>query len=80
MKEEIKNYLEQIWQESRYRVIGLFAGLFIGLAILIFGFWRTIFVLLCGSVGLYIGTRLDEGDTIFSMLERILPERFNHFR
>ena len=38
MKEEIKNYLEQIWQESRYRVIGLFAGLFIGLAILIFGF------------------------------------------
>lgn len=80
MKEEIKNYLEQIWQESRYRVIGLFAGLFIGLAILIFGFWRTIFVLFCGSVGLFIGMRLDEGDTIFSMLERILPERFNHFR
>ena len=60
--------------------IGMILGVLIGIAVLVFGFWKTVFVLLCGGIGLYLGTRVENGDDLLertlSAVHRRVPERF----
>lgn len=58
---------------------GLAAGLLLGLAFAAFGFWRTIVVVVCVGLGLFIGWRLDDGDDIYSWPERV-KARFHRGR
>ena len=59
MKEEIilelKETAAHIWKDHRCKAVGLFLGCVAGISVLIFGFFSTLFVLLCGSLGLYLG-------------------------
>ena len=68
--------MDQLWQNHRGRTVGLITGLVVGAAILCIGFWRTLFVLGCGLVGLWIGIQLDRGEdilgTVGSKLDRLL--------
>ncbi len=50
-----------LFAPHRGKMIGMLFGAFIGLAVLIFGFWQTLFVLLCAFVGLIVGIRIDHG-------------------
>ena len=59
MKEEFKEWLAMVWQEDRGQCLGLFVGIVLALMILLIGFWRTAFIVLCGGVGLYIGRKAD---------------------
>lgn len=79
MAEEIKIFAEKLWRERRASSIGLILGLVIGASILNFGFFSTLFVILCMVFGLMIGTRLDRGDfdEVADAVWR-LPERFKH--
>ena len=60
--------------------IGMILGVLIGIAVLVFGFWKTVFVLLCGGIGLYLGTRVESGEDLvertLSAVHRRVPERF----
>ena len=52
-------------------VIGVGAGIVLGLAFAVFGFWKTLVVALCVGVGLLIGLQLDNGNDFSDMLERL---------
>lgn len=68
------SYLD--WFKEFYKkypgvVIGGGAGAALGLGFAAFGFWRTLVVLVCAGVGLFVGLRVDGGDDVFSWPDRI---------
>ena len=58
-KEALRGWLAAHWQEDRGQCLGLLAGITLAIMILLIGFWRTAFIVLCGGVGLYIGRKAD---------------------
>ena len=76
MKDEIKVLAAELWQKHRCKTCGLFLGLVIGAAILLFGFWNTVFVLVCGLLGLMIGIRMDKGELVSKRVEQMFFDRF----
>lgn len=75
MKDEMKLLAADLWQNHRCKAVGLFLGLIIGTAILLFGFWNTIFVLVCGLIGLLIGIQMDKGEELTKRLGDAFSER-----
>lgn len=79
MREELRQTANQLWQDHPGKTVGLLTGLLIGIVILCFGFWCTLFVLGCGLAGLWIGIQLDRGEdipgTIGSRIDRLLQRR-----
>ena len=79
MWEKLKLFAESLSGQRAGRK-GLVLGMLVGIAILVFGFWKTFFVLLCGLIGLYLGNRIDRGDDLveraLKTVEHCLPERF----
>ena len=80
MKEEFKQTMQQLWQNHRGKTVGLTVGLILGIAILCFGFWHTVFVLCCGLIGLWIGVQLDRGEDIFVAVGRKLDHLLQRSR
>lgn len=76
MNDEMKRLAEVLWQNHRCKLTGMAFGLIAGIAILLFGFWNTMFVLSCGLLGLFIGVKLDKGERLPERLDRIFPDRF----
>lgn len=80
MKEEFKEWLAMVWQEDRGQCLGLFAGIVLALMILLIGFWRTVFIVLCGGVGLYIGRKADREEDFFGRIADAFLDRINRLR
>ena len=59
MKENLLLLLQDQWEHYRGRTVGLLLGLLFGIAVLLFGVWQTLFVILCTGIGMYIGLRAD---------------------
>lgn len=76
MKEDIKRFFEYVWMNHRGKAVGTSAGVIIGMAVLLFGFWHTIFVLLCGCIGLKIGMKVDREEDLWKDTERWRPPFF----
>lgn len=70
---EPKVLFERIWENHRGKFVGLLLGLVLGAAVLIFGFFKTVFVLLCGLIGLYVGKKIDDQEDLADIVERIVP-------
>lgn len=68
MKEELRKALDVLWRNHRGKTAGTILGIILGSAVLCFGFWRTVFVLCCGLVGLFVGTRMDQGEDILNIV------------
>ncbi len=83
MWEEIKAQLKNYFELHRTRKIGFLLGVLLGMVILIFGPLQTFFLLFCGVIGLYIGSRFDEGDDLvgrtLKAIENALPKRFQRW-
>lgn len=83
MREAIKNFVIDLFESHRTRKIGFITGLVMGGAILLFGFFNTLFILLCGVVGLFVGSRFDSKDDlvdkIIRKLDDILPEKIQRW-
>ncbi|WP_301955196.1 DUF2273 domain-containing protein [Mitsuokella jalaludinii] len=77
MKEEFKEWLAMIWQEDRGQCLGLASGIILALMILLIGFWRTAFIVLCGGVGLYLGRKSDREEDFFGRIADDLLDRIN---
>ena len=79
----IKNFIIDLFESHRTRKIGFITGLFTGGAILFLGFFNTLFILLCGTIGLFIGSRFDSKDDliekILMKLDEILPEKIQRW-
>mgnify|MGYP002622199892 CR=1 FL=1 len=80
MWEALKAQLLSFFESHRTRKIGFLFGVIFGIILLIFGPFQTFFVMFCGVIGLYIGSRFDDGDDLvgrtLKMIEEALPKRF----
>lgn len=83
MREAIKNFVIDLFESHRTRKIGFIAGLATGVAILLIGFFNTLFIALCGLIGLFAGSRFDSKDDlvdkILLKLDEMLPERIQRW-
>ena len=83
MLEAVKNFVIDLFESHRTRKIGFITGLTTGVAILLIGFFNTLFILLCGTIGLFIGSRFDSKDDlvekILMKLDEILPEKIQRW-
>ena len=83
MFEAAKNFVIDLFESHRTRKIGFITGLFAGGAILILGFFNTLFILLCGTIGLFVGSRFDSKDDlvekILVKLDEMLPEKIQRW-
>ncbi|MBR2216662.1 MAG: DUF2273 domain-containing protein [Selenomonadaceae bacterium] len=79
MQEELKELIVNILRRHRGKAFGTLLGLFVGLCVLVFGFFQTAFVALCGLFGLFIGVKLDDEEDFWASLQKYLPERFQRW-
>ncbi len=83
MLEAIQNFVIDLFEGHRTRKFGFIAGLITGGAILLIGFFNTLFILLCGVIGLFVGSRFDSKDDliekIIRKLDELLPERIQRW-
>lgn len=68
MREELREALDVLWRNHRGKTAGTVLGILLGTAVLCFGFWHTVFVLCCGLVGLFVGSRMDQGENILDRM------------
>ena len=65
--------LTQIWESHSGKIAGMVIGMLFGIFILMFGFFHTMFVMLCMICGYIIGKRIDEKEDIMDILGKLLP-------
>jgi len=73
---DIKILLEEAWHNHRGKLVGTILGIIIGISILLFGFFKTLFIMICGLIGLFVGKRVDEKDNLMDIVEKIIPPGF----
>ena len=83
MLESVKKFVVNFFDTYCSRKVGFILGAAVGVAILLFGFFNTLFVALCGLVGLFVGSRFDSKDDlvdkIINKLDELLPERIQRW-
>lgn len=72
-----RNLLEELWQHHSGKIVGVTVGLVLGLLIITFGFFRTLFILLCVIAGYVVGKRIDEKEDIMDILDKLLPPGYH---
>ena len=72
MKEYILNFIKYQLHEHCGRTIGVILGFIISLAILIFGLFATLFVIVCMGIGLYVGNLI--ADIIYNFVDPRIKE------
>lgn len=81
--ESVKKFFIDCFENYRTRKIGFMLGMMTGIAILLFGFFNTFFVIMCGLIGLFVGSRFDGKDDLVEKLLRkldeILPKRIQRW-
>lgn len=62
--------MQEPWQllellvRHRGKIIGAVVGVILGWMVLSFGLWRTVFVLACVAIGVYVGACIDSGENV----------------
>lgn len=68
----LRELLNGLLTNHRGKFFGVLLGVVVGIIILILGFWKTVFLALCGLVGYWIGGISDKKERFTSFLDRIL--------
>ncbi|MFY9177715.1 MAG: DUF2273 domain-containing protein [Caldicoprobacterales bacterium] len=68
-----RELLNELLTNHRGKFLGVLLGFILGVVILIIGFWKTLFLALCGIIGYLIGGISDKKEKFISFLDRILP-------
>lgn len=66
-------FLREVWNDHRSKVLGATLGIVVGIVILVFGFFKALFIALCAFVGWHIGNAIDRNESIKDILGKILP-------
>lgn len=72
-----RKLLEEIWQFHSGKIVGVTCGFLLGVLIITFGFFETLFVLLCVIAGYIVGKRIDEKEDIMDILDKLLPPGYH---
>ena len=78
MKEDILNFIKYQLKEHCGRTVGVVIGFVIAVSVLLIGFFSTLFIIICVGAGLFVGNKIDKGDSEFLdnviyRLQRLLP-------
>ncbi|MDA8442555.1 MAG: DUF2273 domain-containing protein [Peptococcaceae bacterium] len=73
--ERFTQILLQLLDEHPGKVLGVLLGFGIGFVIVVLGFWRTLVIVLCALIGLYLGKRRDEHRDFSEVLKTFFGER-----
>lgn len=81
---EVKKAVKALFETYPKRKLGFLIGVLMGVAIINFGFFQTLFAFFCGVIGLYIGSRFDDGgDLVHDTLKAIednVPDRLRYWK
>lgn len=58
----MKRLLAWLWEKHRGSFVGALCGALLGVSVLLFGVFATLFVLFCSGVGVWLGRRVDSGE------------------
>jgi len=72
-----RKVFEEIWQQHSGKIVGVALGFIFGVLIICFGFFHTLFVMLCVAAGFIIGKRIDEKEDILEILDKLLPPGYH---
>lgn len=64
-----------LFVEHRGKTIGVLLGLIASILFVTFGFWRTIFIIICITVGYFIGKQLDDNNSMDSWMKQLFKDR-----
>ena len=78
MKDDMKRLIEWLWEKHRGAFMGALCGAFLGIVVFFFGIFATLFVLFCVGVGIWLGRRVDSGDS--DWLERLRDWKMADYR
>lgn len=65
-----------IFTEHRGKAIGIILGLIASLLFISYGFWRTIFIMLCIALGYFIGKKIDDHADIETWFRNLLNKKY----
>jgi uncharacterized membrane protein len=70
-----ENILRIIFEQHRGKAIGVVLGLLASILFINYGFWRTIFIIMCIALGFFIGKELDEKKNFEQWLKRMFKDK-----
>lgn len=70
-----ENILRIIIEQHRGKAIGIIMGLLASILFINYGFWRTIFIIICIALGFFIGKELDEKKNFDQWLKRMFKDK-----
>ncbi|HRX20159.1 MAG TPA: DUF2273 domain-containing protein [Syntrophomonadaceae bacterium] len=70
----LERFLNMIWEEHRGKTIGVVIGLLAAILFLSFGFWKTIFIIVCIVLGYILGKRIDEDKNFDQWIRKIFRD------
>lgn len=70
-----REIIQELLEAHRGKVVGVICGLIIGLLIIIFGFWKSVFIIFCILIGYFLGKRFDDNEGPGDWWERFFDKR-----
>jgi len=70
-----ENLFRIIFEQHRGKAIGIVLGLLASILFISYGFWRTIFIIVCIALGFFIGKEIDENKNFDQWLKQIFKEK-----
>jgi uncharacterized membrane protein len=70
-----ENLFRIIFEEHRGKAIGIVLGLVASILFISYGFWRTIFIIVCIALGFFIGKEVDEKKNFDQWLKNIFKDK-----
>lgn len=67
----LSEILQDLLENHRGKALGLALGLAIGLLIILFGFWKSVFIIVCVLIGYFLGKRFDEEGNLGDWWDRL---------
>ncbi|WP_343231651.1 DUF2273 domain-containing protein [Tissierella simiarum] len=72
IKQMLIDLLQSV-NNNRGKFLGSFLGFLIAILVLTIGFFKTLFIVICTSLGYVLGSKSDNKINLKELLERILP-------
>ncbi len=71
----MNDYFYRVLNEHWGKVLGGVVGLIIALLLVIFGFWRGLFIIICVLAGVYVGSRYEKSEEVRDFFRRLWQGR-----
>jgi uncharacterized membrane protein len=70
-----ENLFRIIFEQHRGKAIGIVLGLVASILFISYGFWRTIFIIVCIALGFFIGKEIDEKKNFDQWLKYMFKDK-----